>query len=439
MKYRERVEELVREHTTEVRMANEQIQKEMNACERAVGVAREACEYAESILETLREPLVVLDNDLRVISVNHSFYRTFKVMPEDTQGKLIYDLGNRQWNISKLRVLLEEILPRKNQFQDFEVDHEFPTIGRKIMMLNARQIYHKGIGAQMILLAIEDITERRKAGDEIRKLNEEVKQRAIELETAYKELETFSYSVSHDLRTPLLGMNGLSRMLLERYSSHLDAKGQQFLSTIHSGTQKLLQLIDDLLIFSRSDRQQMKLSDINMEDLAEAVFDELKSTIPERVLQLNLQTLSPARGDRPMIRQVFVNLLSNAIKFTKLKETGMIEIGCIAEEDHNIYYVKDNGIGFDMQYAGELFGVFQRYHPVDQFEGTGVGLAIVHRIIKRHGRKVWAEGEVNKGATFYFTLQRGEKQEGHYDAGNPLDENIDREVAEGTQPPMIKG
>ncbi len=387
-------------------MAKKQLQLKMTASKRAERAVQEAREYAESIVETVREPLVVLDTDLKVISVNHSFYQTFKVTPEDTEGELIYDLGNHQWDISKLRVLLEEILPRDNHFQNFEVDHEFPTIGRKIMLLNARQIYSKGIGAQMILLAIEDITERKKAEDEIKRLNEDLKHRAIELEAAYNELETYSYSVSHDLRTPLLGINGLSRVLIERYSNHLDAKGQQFLNIMHSSTQKMLQLIDDLLVFSRSEHQQMEPSDINMEKLAKGVFEELKSIIPERTLQLNIKTLPPARGDQSMIRQVFVNLLSNAIKFTRPKGAGVIEIGCMVKKNQDIYCVKDNGVGFDMQYASELFGVFQRHHTVDEFEGTGIGLAIVQRIIHRHGGKVWAEGEINKGATFYFSLPR---------------------------------
>ena len=389
-----------------MRMANERLQQDMIEPKYAERAVQEAREYAESIVETVREPLVVLDTNLRVISVNHSFYQTFKVTPEDTKGRLIYDLGNRQWNISKLRVLLEEIIPRDNQFQNFEVDHEFPTIGRKIMLLNARQIYSRGIGVHMILLAIEDITERKRAEDEIKKLNEDLKHRAFELEAAYKELETFSYSISHDLRTPLVVIGGFSRVLLEKYSNHLDAKGQRFLSIIHSDAHKMLQLIDDLLTFSRSERQQMEQSDIDMGELAKAVFEELKSSVPEQTLRLDIKTLPPALGDQSMIRQVFVNLLSNAIKFTRPKGAGVIQIGCRVKENQNIYCVKDNGVGFDMRYVDELFGVFQRRHNVEEFEGTGIGLAIVQRIIQRHGGQVWAEGEVNKGAAFYFTLPR---------------------------------
>jgi len=420
-------------------MVNERLQQEMNGRKRAERAAQEAQEYAESIVETVREPLVVLDTNLRVISVNPSFYRTFKVSPEDTKGKLIYDLGNRQWNISKLRLLLEEIIPRDNQFKNFEVEHEFPTIGRKIMLLNARQIYSKGIGAHRILLAIEDVTERKKAEDEIKSLNEDLKHRAIELEAAYKELETFSYSVSHDLRTPLVVIGGFSRVLLEKYSNHLDAKGQRFLGIIRSNVDKMLQLIDDLLTFSRSEHQQMKPSAIDMGELAKAVFEELKSILPQQTLRLDIKTLPPAHGDPSMIRQVFVNLLSNAIKFTRPKGAGVIEISCMAKENQNFYCVKDNGVGFDMRYASELFGVFQRRHTVDEFEGTGVGLAIVQRIIHRHSGKVWAEGEVNKGASFYFTLRREEKQDGDYNGGNPLGENNTGGGEDHTQTLMTKG
>ncbi len=250
----------------------------------------------------------------------------------------------------------------------------------------------------------QHLEDYRRSENEIRKLNEDLKCRAVELQRINKELETFSYSISHDLRTPLVAINGLSRILSERYSFNLDKKRQHFLYLIQRGTEKMLQLIDDLMAFSRCERQEVKQTEIDMGEMVRNIFDELKQTIPERRIKLDIKMLPPACGDRTMIRQAMFNLLSNAIKFTKHKETGMIEIGCITKGNENIYYVKDNGVGFDMQHAAKLFEVFQRFHSADEFEGTGVGLAIVQRIIQRHRGYVWAEGRVNEGATFYFAL-----------------------------------
>ncbi len=244
------------------------------------------------------------------------------------------------------------------------------------------------------------------------RLHEQVERHAAGLEQRVAErtaeLEAFSYSVSHDLRTPLLTIDGFSRMLLEDYRDQLAADGQRLLKIISSNAQNMGQLIDGLLAFSRLRRQEMRPTEINLVELANAVFEELKSTAPERKLQFHLAPLPPARGDQAMIRQVFVNLLSNAMKFTGPKETAVIEVGSKIEENHSIYYVKDNGVGFDMKYAAKLFGVFQRLHTDDEFAGTGVGLAFVQRIIHRHGGHVWAEAKVNEGATVYFTLPRKE-------------------------------
>ena len=239
-------------------------------------------------------------------------------------------------------------------------------------------------------------------------LHEQVGQHAAELERRVAErtaeLEAFSYSVSHDLRTPLLTIDGFSRMLLDDYADRLDAEGQRLLKTICSNSQNMGRLIDDLLAFSRIGRQEMRPAEIKMSELAAAVCAELTATAPGRKLQFDLQPLPPARGDQSMIRQVFVNLLSNAIKFTGPKEVAVIEVGAAEEENHNVYYVKDNGVGFEMKYADKLFGVFERLHSDDEFAGTGVGLAFVQRILHRHGGRVWAEGKVGEGATVYFTL-----------------------------------
>jgi light-regulated signal transduction histidine kinase (bacteriophytochrome) len=252
----------------------------------------------------------------------------------------------------------------------------------------------------------DEIAERRRAEKEIKKLNEDLERRTIELEATNNELEAFSYSVSHDLRNPVLAIGGFSRLLLEKYSSHLDEKGHRYLNIILSSTQNMCQFIDDILAFSHSGHRQIEFSDIDMGELAKALFEELKGITLGRMLRLNLKPLPPARCDRAMIREVLMNLLSNAIKFTRDKETGIIEMSGWIEKNQNIYYVKDNGAGFDMQNADKLFGVFQRLHNTEEFEGTGVGLALVQRIIHRHGGRVWAEGKVNDGATFYFSLPR---------------------------------
>lgn len=246
------------------------------------------------------------------------------------------------------------------------------------------------------------------------RLHEQIGQHAAELEQRVAErtaeLEAFSYSVSHDLRTPLLTIDGFSRMLLEDYSNQLEAEGQRLLRTICSNSQNMGRLIDDLLAFSRLGRQEMRPSEIRMNELARAVWAELEATAPERKLQFNLRPLPAACGDQAMIRQVLVNLLANAIKFTSPREVAMIEVGAAAEDDHNVYYVKDNGVGFEMKYADKLFGVFQRLHSDSEFAGTGVGLAFVQRIIQRHGGRVWAAGKVGEGATLYFALPRKGKK-----------------------------
>jgi signal transduction histidine kinase len=254
-----------------------------------------------------------------------------------------------------------------------------------------------------------EMEQRMRAEEEVRSLNRELERRVevrtAELADAIKQLEAFSCSVSHDLKAPLRAISGFSKALLEDYGPQLDSPAQDYLRSIAKGAERMGQLISDLLAFARLGRNKMSSSAIDMSTLARSVFEELKCAAPHREIECNLQSLPPTRGDRTMIRQVLVNLLSNAIKFTGVIPRASIEIGCSEQgTERNTYYVKDNGAGFDMRYIDKLFGVFQRLHSIQEFEGTGVGLAIVQRIVQRHGGQVWAESKVNQGATFHFTL-----------------------------------
>lgn len=265
-----------------------------------------------------------------------------------------------------------------------------------------------------------DITKHKKTEEII--VNQKNKLEAInsELSAANKELESFSYSVSHDLRAPLRAIDGFSNIILEDYRDRLDDEGKRLFGVVRENAKKMGQLIDDILSFSRMGRLETSMQEIDMEQLVKEVYQELATSAPERKIQFNLKSLAPAYGDRPMIRQVIANLVSNTLKFTKGREAAVIEVGTVTGEmanggmgkagkNENIYYVKDNGVGFDMKYVDKLFGVFQRLHSAEEFEGTGIGLAIVKRVITRHGGRTWAQGKVGEGAVVYFTLPAGRK------------------------------
>jgi len=263
---------------------------------------------------------------------------------------------------------------------------------------------------ETVIGVILDITARKQVEREIRDLNatleERVAQRTQELREAVRDLESFSYSVSHDLRSPLRSIDGFANVLIEDYSEVLDDEGRRLLGIIVRNAQRMGQLIDDLLEFSRMGRKPLARSVTDLTGLASSILDELKESQPERTVLIELSDLPRAQADSSMLRQVLVNLLSNAWKFTRKVEAARIEVGSAEDGSHYRYWVKDNGAGFDMQYADKLFGVFQRLHRQEEFEGTGVGLAICHKIVSRHGGSIWAEAALGEGATFFFTLPK---------------------------------
>ena len=255
-----------------------------------------------------------------------------------------------------------------------------------------------------VVVMVAFLSERIEKVRILNKLNEELVEERKKLEDANDELEAFAYSVSHDLRVPLRAIDGFSRILVEDYQETLDDEGERLIDIIRENTKKMGQLIDDILQLSRAGRHEINLAKIDMETLIQTVFNELKQSNPERDIIMDIEPLPQVYADRTLLQQVISNLLANSIKFTSLRETAHIKVGFQVGKKEYIYYVQDNGVGFNMKYSGKLFGLFQRLHGQNEFEGTGVGLSIVQRIIRRHGGDVWGEGEVDKGATIYFSL-----------------------------------
>ncbi len=262
-----------------------------------------------------------------------------------------------------------------------------------------------------IYAAARDITDIRAAEDKIERLNGELKRRVGELAGLNEELEAFSYSVSHDLRAPLRHIDGFARLLRRNAGESLDEKSRHYLAMIEDSVRHMGDLIDDLLAFSRLGRAEIRSATVDLETLAKEAIREVSSDVNGRKVRWTIGSMPRVAGDASLLRQALVNLLSNALKYTRTREETLIEVGVVAaDEDAVVCFVRDNGVGFDMKYADKLFGVFQRLHRSEEFEGTGIGLANVRRVIQRHGGRTWAEGTVEGGATFYFSLPRPGKE-----------------------------
>jgi PAS domain S-box-containing protein len=370
--------------------------------------------YQANIFAYINDAVVTTDENFMITSWNSAAERIYGWKREEVIGRKAAEILQTEFSGPTRQEMTRQLL------ESGEFSAEVTQVckdGRKIHM-DVRTVAVRNEDGRLsnIISVNRNITERKKSEEQVRQLNERLEQRVIErtaqLHAANKELEAFSYSVSHDLRAPLRAINGYTRILVEDYTAMLDEEGKRICNIITSEAQHMGELIDDLLSFSRLSRKQIMPAKVDMKALASSVYGELTHPSERERIDFRIGKLPAAEGDPSLLHQVWVNLISNAIKFSSKKERAAIEVGTKKSDAENIFFVRDNGAGFDIQYVDKLFGVFQRLHSEDEFEGTGVGLAIVQRIVQRHGGRVWAEGNVDKGATFYFSLPRsGENRE----------------------------
>ncbi|HEV8715026.1 MAG TPA: PAS domain S-box protein, partial [Candidatus Binatia bacterium] len=353
------------------------------------------------------DSIVLTDIEGRMIEVNGATLAMYGTNDEeDLIGKSAFELivpEDREKAFTGMGEVLEKGYVRRQEY------HVVSKNGGNIAVEMSVSLIKDAKGRPIGFAGINrDITERKRAEEEIRRLNAGLEQRVIErtaqLEAANKELEAFSYSVSHDLRAPLRAVDGFSRILSEDYAPQLSPEAQRYLQLVRRNVQQMGELIDDLLTFSRLSRQPLRKQTLALADLVQRALADLHTEQAGRRVEIVIGKLSPCQADPILLKQVLVNLLANALKFTRRRELAHIEIGCQDTDGKCVYFVKDNGVGFDMRYSHKLFGVFERLHRAEEYEGTGVGLAIVQRILHRHGGRVWAEAAVDQGATFYFAL-----------------------------------
>jgi PAS domain S-box-containing protein len=353
-------------------------------------------EALEGLINAIPDPIYVVERErLQISYCNTIFAQSLGFESRDqVQGKTVAQC----FSSSEAERFLQY---SQTVFEAGEIVHAHETLEQKddFRHYDAFRVpLRDNSGRIYALLGIShDITELVNA-------RQALSRQTAQLEASNQELESFSYSVSHDLRAPLRAIDGYTRILLEDFGDRIDKEGKRIIDVITHNAIKMGQLIDNLLDFSRLGRKELVKLQINTHNLVEPIITDLKRQTADRQLTWNIHPLPPSTGDVNMLKQVWINLLSNAVKYTRNQPQPQIEIGSLPGENGNIFYVKDNGVGFDMQYSSKLFGVFQRLHSEEEFEGTGVGLAIAQRIVDRHGGRIWAEGEPGAGATFFFLI-----------------------------------
>jgi two-component system CheB/CheR fusion protein len=354
-----------------------------------IDAAKRGAEFAEAIVETVREPLVILNQNLQVVKANRTFYQTFQAAPVETEQRLIYDLGNGQWNIPKLRELLENILPARSKFRDFEVTHDFERVGQKVMLLNASEIFNPNAQARTILLAIEDVTDRKRAEEALRTTN--------------AELEHFAYALTHDLQEPLRMVVNFTELLGREYSGKLGEGADRFISYSVEGALRIEALLKDLLgYWEIAGREQNSFASIDSGSVLAKALLNLQAAIAESGAMVNSDPLPTVIAEEVVLLQIFQNLISNSIKY-KGEDIPRIHVWAERDSAGWLFAVRDNGIGIDAQDAERVFGMFKRLHG-SEIPGTGIGLAICKKVVERQGGRIWVESEAGRGATFKFTI-----------------------------------
>ncbi len=353
--------------------------------------------YFDDIVNTIREPLLILSKDFKVVSANLSFYKVFKVTQKETENKLIYELGDNQWDIPKLRELLERILPTKVEFNDYEVAHNFKLLGHRTMLLNARQIFSEGIGQELILLAIEDITEKKQ-------IEKVLHNTYRELERVNGELGDFTNIISHDLQEPLRTINSYVQLLSKKYKGKLDKQADEYISFIGDASKRLKNMINALLDYCRIGANEEKLEQVDCTHILEEIIASLQSLIHKSKAKIKYESLPIVKANKAQLAQVFQNLIMNAIKFHKKNTAPEVTISASNDGNGYLFSISDNGIGIDLEHKDRIFQIFQRLHTREEYEGMGIGLTTCKKIVEKHNGKIWVESELGKGSIFYFTV-----------------------------------
>jgi two-component system, cell cycle sensor histidine kinase PleC len=410
MSGKERIILLAIEDITERREIEDGLEKTRKELEATKIAEDEARDYSESIINTVREPLIVLDQDLRVVTASRSFYGVFKANPEETVGQLIYDLGNKQWDIPKLRDLLETVLPQETSFDNYEVEHDFATIGRRIMLLNARQIQRMSGNERIILLAIEDITERREIETGLEKAHEELKLLATELERSARAKSEFLANMSHELRTPLNSINGFSEVLYDETFGPLNEKQKSYVNFVLTSGKHLLLLINQILDMAKVEAGKMKLalSTLPLRHLLTEISSLIADMAGRKHLDMSIdiaEDLPDIQADELRVKEIIYNLLSNAVKFTP--EGGRIGMSARRRDEEIEVLVWDTGVGIAPENLSKIFeGFFRVDTPYSRLtEGTGLGLPLSRKMVELHGGKLFVEsGGLDQGTEVRFNL-----------------------------------